>query len=219
MTTSTTMRPALVVPTLLVATFAVVVLIVRVVSQEGEQTAFPTQPVPEPSASATSDTQTEPDHGLVLTATGLGPHRFGDDATTVLEAVTEVLGPPTEDTTEECGPGEVTRWVRWADLSIRLHDGQFIAYIEGVHYPPGPPPLAIPTDDGLAAGDPAVRLFELYGDASLREVPAPGPAEQEAMQFEIVDDGSPPLVVIVEGTPEDGQVVAISAGSLCPSPG
>jgi hypothetical protein len=219
MTPPTTMRPAWVVPTILVALFAVAVFFVRVVGQDVAQTAFPTQRVPEPSASAPVTAQGRPDHGLALSATGVGPHRFGDPGAAVLEAMTEVLGPPTDDSLEECGPGQQTRWVRWADLSIRLHDDQFVAFIEGIHYPPGPPPLGIPTAEGLVPGDPAARLLELYDRASLTQVPAPGPAEQDAIQFEITDDGTQPLVVVVEGGAETGQVVAISAGSFCPPPG
>jgi hypothetical protein len=217
MTSPTNMRPAWVVPTLAVAVFAVVVFIVRVVGQEDEQPAFPTHRVPQPTASATDDSPSRPDQGLALTPTGLGPHRFGDAGPDILRALTEVLGPPTEDAPEECGPGQQTRWVRWADLSIRLHDGRFVAYIEGVYYPPGPPPLAIPTEEGLAPGDPAARLFELYDPATLTEVPIPGPADQQASQFEIANGRT--QVVVVEGATETGRVVAISAGSQCPAPG
>lgn len=218
MTPHTVMRPAWVVPTFLVAVFAVAVFVVRVAGQDVEETTFPTQRVPEPSASVPATAQDRPDPGLALSATGVGPHRFGDPGASVLEALTEVLGTPTDDALEECGPGQQTRWVRWADLSIRLHNGQFVAFIEGIYYPPGPPPLAIPTTEGLVAGDPAARLFELYDRASLTQVPAPGPAAQDAVQFEITDDDTRPLVVVVEGAPETGQVVAISAGSFCPSP-
>jgi hypothetical protein len=134
--------------------------------------------------------------------------------------MTDVLGPPVEDAMEECGPSEETRWVRWADLSIRLHAGRFVAYIEGIYYPPGPPPLAIPTPEGLVAGDPAARLFELYDGAGLREVPPPQPSEEEEVtQFEITDDGPQPLVIVVEGAPETGQIVAISAGRFRQSTG
>jgi hypothetical protein len=216
MTPPTPMRPAWVVPTILVALFAVAVFVVRVVGQDVEQTAFPTRRVPEPSASAPATTESRPDYGLALSAAGVGPHRFGDPDAAVLEAMTDVLGPPTEDALEECGPGQQTRWVRWADLSIRLDDGQFVAFIEGIHYPPGPAPLGIPTTEGLVAGDPAARLFELYDRDSLTQVPAPGSAEQDAIQFEIADYGTQPLVVVVEGGAETGQVVAISAGTLCP---
>ena len=216
--TQTTMRPAWVVPTILVGLFAIGVFLVRVAGQDVEHTAFPTQGVPEPSASVPATTPGRTDHGLALSATGVGPHRFGDPDAAVLAAMSEVLGPPTDDAIEECGPDQQTRWVRWADLSIRLHDGQFVAFIEGIYYPPGPPPLGIPTAEGLVAGDPAARLFELYDRDSLTQVPAPGPAEQDAVQFEIADDGTQPLVVVVEGGAETGQVVAISAGSFCPPP-
>ena len=152
-----------------------------------------------------------------LTPTGLGPHVFGDAEATVVDALTALLGTPTADEPEECA-GQPARWVRWADLGIRLASGRFVGFIEGIHYPPGPPPLAIPTAEGLAPGDPASRLFDLYDRALLNEVPAPGPAEQEVTQFEITD-GSQPLVVVVEGPLESGRIAAISAGSLCPAPG
>jgi hypothetical protein len=216
MTSSPARRPAWVVPSLLVAVFTVVYLVLRVVlGDDTGPSAFPTQHVPEPTTSALSSKETPQTDELGLTGDGIGPHRLGDDAPAVLEALTDVLGPPTEDASEECAPGLQTRWVRWADLSIRLHSGQFVAYIEGIYYPPGPPPLAIPTAKGLAPGDPATRLFELYDPASLRQVPAPAPSEQEVTQFEIIAEGARPLVVIVEGTAETGTVVAISAGSFC----
>jgi hypothetical protein len=77
---------------------------------------------------------------------------------------------------------------------------------------------ARPTAEGLAAGDPASRLFELYDRTSLTEVPASAPSEQDVTQYEITN-GSQPLVVVVEGSPESGRVAAISAGSLCPTAG
>jgi hypothetical protein len=84
-------------------------------------------------------------------------------------------------------------------------------------YPPGPPPLAIPTAEGLAPGDRATRLFELYDSASLTEATPPAQSDQEITQFEITGDGPQPHVVVIEGPLESGRVVAISAGSLCQS--
>jgi hypothetical protein len=214
---STAGRPAWVIPTLVVAVFAVVYLTVRVADMDRGQPPFATQRVPAPAASTAAETPIRPDHGLTLSATGLGPHRFGDAEDTVVDALTALLGTPTADEPEECA-GQPARWVRWADLGLRLASGRFVGFIEGIHYPPGPPPLAIPTSEGLAPGDPASRLFDLYDRASLNEVPAPGPSEQEVTQFEITD-GSQPLVVVVEGPLESGRIAAISAGSLCPTPG
>jgi hypothetical protein len=210
-------RPAWVVPTLLVAVFAVIYLIVRVADMDRGQLPFATQRVPAPTASTAAQAPARPEHGLTLTPTGLGPHRFGDADATVLDALTALLGTPTADETEECA-GRPARWVRWADLGIRLASGRFVGFIEGIHYPPGPPPLAIPTAEGLAPGDPASRLFQLYDRSLLNEVPAPDQSEQEVTQFEITD-GSQPLLVVVEGPVDSGQVAAISAGSLCPTPG
>jgi hypothetical protein len=210
-------RPAWVVPTLLVAAFAVAYLIVRMADIDRGQLPFATQRVPAPTASPAAETPVRTDYGLTLTATGLGPHRFGDGDEAVVDALTALLGTPTADEPEECA-GASARWVRWADLSIRLASGRFVAFIDGIHYPPGPPPLAIPTAEGLAPGDPASRLFDLYDRASLNEIPAPGPSEQEVTQFEITD-GSQPLVVVVEGPLDSGIIAAILAGSLCPTPG
>ena len=209
-------RQAWVVPTLLVAVFAMVYLIVRVADMDRGQLPFATQRVPAPTAATAADTQIPTDYGLTLSATGLGPHRFGDTEATVVDPLTALLGTPTADEPEECA-GQPARWVRWADLGIRLAAGRFVGFIEGVHHPPGPPPLAIPTAEGLAQGDPASRLFELYKRAALNEVPAPGPSKQEVTQFEITD-GSQPLVVVVEGPLDSGRIAAISAGSLCPTP-
>jgi hypothetical protein len=203
--------------TLLVAVFAVVYLIVRVAEMDRGQPPFATQRVLAPAASTAAETPIRPENGLTLSATGLGPHRFGAAEDTVVDALTALLGTPTADEPEECA-GQPARWVRWADLGLRLASGRFVGFIEGIHYPPGPPPLAIPTSEGLAPGDPASRLFDLYDRASLNEVPAPGPSEQEVTQFEITD-GSQPLVVVVEGPLESGRIAAISAGSLCPTPG
>ncbi len=210
-------RPAWVVPTLLVAVTAVVYVIVRVADMDRGQPPFATQRVPAPAASTAAETPIRPDNGLTLSATGLGPHRFGDAEDTVVDVLTALLGTPTADEPEECA-SEPARWVRWADLGIRLASGRFVGFIEGIHYPAGPPPLGIPTAEGLAAGDPASRLFELYDRASLTEVPASAPSEQDVTQYEITN-GSQPLVVVVEGSPESGRVAAISAGSLCPTTG
>jgi hypothetical protein len=157
--------------------------------------------------------------GLVLAPDGVGPHRLGDPEADVLDGLSEALGPPTEDALEECGSGPPTRWVRWADFSIRLDSGRFVAFIEGIYYPPGPPPLAIPTVEGLVPGDPAARLFELYAAEELSEVPAPGPADGDVAQYEVdPGDGGSALVVVIDGPPETGRVIAISAGSFCQSP-
>ena len=216
MTSSTPVRPAWVAPTLVVAIFAVVVFAVRAIGQDRGQPPFRTQAVPLPTVSATTEAPARADYGLNLTAAGLGPHQFGTAGNAVLELLAQTLGPPTEDAPEECDSGQEPRLVRWADLSIRIESGQFVAFVEGIYYPPGPPPLAIPTAEGLAPGDPATRLFELYEPASLRQVPLPVPSEREVMQFEIAADGAQPLVVVVEGTADTGTVVAISAGSFCP---
>jgi hypothetical protein len=103
-------------------------------------------------------------------------------------------------------------------MSIRLHSGRFAAYVEGIYYPPGPPPLAVPTAAGLALGDPATRLFDLYDRASLRQVHPPEPSGQQVAQFEIADDGTQPLIVVIEGPQQTGRIVAISAGSFCRHP-
>ena len=211
MTSSTPVRPAWV-----VAIFSVVVFAVRAIGQDRGQPPFQTQAVPLPTVSATTEAPARADYGLNLTAAGLGPHQFGTAGNAVLESLAQTLGPPTEDAVEECDSGQEPRLVRWADLSIRIESGQFVAFVEGIYYPPGPPPLAIPTAEGLAPGDPATRLFELYEPAFLRQVPGPAPSEQEVMQFEIAADGAQPLVVVVEGTADTGTVVAISAGSFCP---
>lgn len=106
MTSSPTSRPAWVIPSLLVAVFTVVYLVLRVVlGDDTGQSAFPTQQVPEPSTSALSSKATPQTDELGLTGDGIGPHRLGDDAPAVLEALTDVLGPPTEDASEECAPG------------------------------------------------------------------------------------------------------------------
>lgn len=98
MTSSPTSRPAWVIPSLLVAVFTVVYLVLRVVlGDDTGQSAFPTQQVPEPSTSALSSKATPQTDELGLTGDGIGPHRLGDDAPAVLEALTDVLGPPTED--------------------------------------------------------------------------------------------------------------------------
>ena len=210
-------RPAWVLPTLVVAVFAVAYFTVRLVILDSEQPAFPTEEVAAPSTAASSDILTPPPHGLTLTATGLGPHRFGNAEASVVDALTAVLGTPTEDMEEECPGARQARLIRWADLSVRFDSGEFVAYVEGVYYPPGPPPLAIPTAEGLAPGDRATRLFELYDSAALTEATPPAESDQEITQFEITGGEPQPHVVVIEGPLESGRVVAISAGSLCQS--
>jgi hypothetical protein len=210
-------RPAWAVPTLVVAVIAVAYFAVRLAMLDSEQPAFPTEPVAAPSTAPGSDIPTPADHRLTLSATGLGQHRFGDAEAPVVDALTAVLGTPTEDAEEECAGADQARLIRWADLTVRFDSGEFVAYVEGIYYPPGPPPLAIPTAEGLAPGDRATRLFELYDRALLTEVTPPAQSDQEITQFEITGDGPRPHVVVIQGPLESGRVVAISAGSLCQS--
>jgi hypothetical protein len=159
---------------------------------------------------------TTPDPGVTLAADGLGLVRFGQPADTVVPLLTRALGTPDEDGDQPCqgDPAVVSRWVRWADLSIRLTTAGFAGYIDGVHVPPGRAPFRFATARGLALGDPVDALHQAYGDTVPLRAATPGPGQPPAAVFRVTGrDGT--LSGVVEGTGGSATVVSVFAGDLC----
>jgi hypothetical protein len=138
---------------------------------------------------------------------------FGDSQLDVARTLTDVLGAPDEESDLPCdGHPEVkTHWVRWADLSVVFIAGTFVGYMEGVHVPPGSPPVDLGTQRGLSPGDSLDRARELYGDLRVRHQSLPGPGESDIFRFE-----DPPSQGSMFGVLEDAaEVITIYAGDLC----
>jgi hypothetical protein len=154
---------------------------------------------------------------LHLTSTGLDMVGFGDSQLDVVRTLTDVLGAPDEDDDLPCDghPEDQMHWVRWADLSVVFDAGTFIGYMEGVHVPPGSPPVDVGTAKGLSPGDSFERAVEIYGELQLHHQPMPGPGESDLFRFED-PPGQGDMFGVVEGTEETGQtVITIYAGDLC----
>jgi hypothetical protein len=142
--------------------------------------------------------------------------RFGEAAPAVLGRLRDLLGIPTEDEAIPCD-GAQRRWVRWADLSIVLERGRFVAWTSGIHFPPGPQPLDLATPEGLAAGDAVSVLGEAYG-GTVTLTREPGRYEGEQWEFRAVTP-SGPISGVIEGDRAAGRVVAVSAGAQCRTAG
>ena len=150
---------------------------------------------------------------LHLQADGLDMVGFGDAQLDVARTLTDVLGAPDEENDLPCDrhPEVKTHWVRWADLSVVFDAGTFVGYLEGVHVPPGSPPVDLGTRRGLSPGDSLDRARELYGELRVHHQPLPGPGESDIFRFE-----DPPGQGTMVGVVEDAaEVITIYAGDLC----
>jgi hypothetical protein len=186
----------------------------------GDESGLPRQRIGSPAAAdATSAVPaTTAQQDLTLAADGLGSIDFGQPALTVVATLTTRVGPPDEDGVQPCeNDATVTsRWVRWADLSIRLDADGFAAYIEGIHFPPGREALDFATARGLSPGDTAVRLHQLYRAAVRTRTEAGTAGRPAADIFTIAGrQGDDVLSAVVEHQDGAATVVAIFAGELC----
>jgi hypothetical protein len=171
-----------------------------------------------PSAAALSSEppSEDPVARLHLRGDGLDMVGLGDPQLDVTRTLTDVLGPPDEEGDEPCTshPEHQSHWVRWAGLSLRFDGGTFAGWIEGVHFPPGPQALDLPTATGLSPGDPLDRARQLYPGLRVRHTTAPGQRPADTFSFHD-PDGTPAMFGLVEGEGSDQLVASIYAGDLC----
>lgn len=218
----TTSYRVVVLPAIVSAAAAATVVLALDLHRETGQEAFPRHRVPAPTASSTDGaTPSQPTTvrpPLVLEAGGLSVVGFGQSARVALNILTDRLGAPDESAPGRCrqvGTGP-SRWVRWADLTVRLESDRFVGYIEGTHFPPGGPPWGFATGEGLAPGDSATSLKRDYGRAV--EI---GPRHRQpgrtAVRLFTVTTGEPPggLSGAIERDGGSAIVTSIFAGDLC----
>jgi len=143
------------------------------------------------STTALSTTTTvAPERVLVLRPDGLGESYFGDDAASVVQTLSEILGGPDGDTgwvdqRKKYGTclGETVRFVQWSSLRVFLTDGPSEWAPAGVRHLASytqaaalaDHPLDLVTADGLALGSPVGDIRALYGDDAVFDDPAFGP--------------------------------------------
>jgi hypothetical protein len=185
----------------------------------GDGSEFPRVRIASPSKSvASSVAPTTARPALTLAADGLGLVAFGQPASTVVATLTSRLGPAEEDADQPCenDPAVHSRWVRWADLSIRLDAQGFAGYIEGIHFPPGRKALDFATARGLSPGDSAERLGEIYR-GSVRVRTEPGSAGRPATEIFTISGqpGGGALSGVIEKQGKSATVTAVFAGELC----
>ena len=136
------------------------------------------------TTTTTSTTAAEPVDPLVLRGDGLGAWMLGSDADTVVDGLTEVLGPPSTDTgwrsSEDdespvwgCPPPQARR-VGWLDLTVYLHASpdEPLPADFGIDYAPadGRPYFLgyqaggdLRTDAGIGVGSTLAELRAVYG--------------------------------------------------------
>jgi hypothetical protein len=171
---------------------------------------------PAAAAPSSEPPSEDPVTRLHLRGDGLDMVGLGDPQLDVTRTLTDVLGPPDEEGDEPCAshPEHQSHWVRWADLSLRFDGGTFAGWIEGIHFPPGPPALDLTTATGLSPGDPLDRARQLYPGLRVRHATAPGQRSADTFSFHD-PDGTPKMFGLVEGDGGDQLVASIYAGDLC----
>ena len=125
----------------------------------------------------TTSTTIAPVLGLSLSAVGLGDALFGADAEGVVEYVTSIVGPPSNDTgwldplsVGAACPGSEIRFVEWDDLSLYFSDESpaasgvrhFASYTYGPLFGLTLSPFGLTTDAGLGIGDFVSTLRAVY---------------------------------------------------------
>jgi hypothetical protein len=160
-------------------------------------------------------TSDQPD--ITLEADGLGLVDFGQPADTVVATLIDRLGTPDENADQPCehDPAAHSRWVRWADLSLRFGADGFAAYIEGIHFPPGRQALDFATTGGLSPGDSAERLHQIYGEQVSMRTESPTPGRPATAIFTISRRQDHRVISGVIEPAKSGDVVSIFAGELC----
>ena len=176
---------------------------------------LPSRVVPLPSAVAVVPTATpfvRTEVPLVLGPDGIGLAAFGDPGSHVVEMLTGMVGLPNEDATITCpDAGEDARSVRWADLTLFIHDDHVAGYIDGSHYPNDAPPLQLKTAEGVGVGSTRAELEAAFGDR-LTFADAPSIGSSEVVSYAV--DGKR-LQGLIEGGGSDGVVITVRAGLGC----
>ncbi len=147
-------------------------------SQSPPTTATTTPPttLPPPTTTPTTVTSTTVPP-IQLLADGLGSVRLGDSYEDALDTMTEILGPPDEDSgwlgaRSDFGicPGTVVRVVRWAGLRLFFSDGPTDFGDEARHFfyysqspVAGGEALDLRTPRGIGLGSSVAELEEVYG--------------------------------------------------------
>ncbi|HLT16738.1 MAG TPA: hypothetical protein VK007_08545 [Acidimicrobiales bacterium] len=153
---------------------------------------------------------------VVLRGDGLGVASFGDDPDEAVAALTEALGPPTDDAgwTSAFGehgtcPGEEIRAVAWDHLVVLFTDGE-TEHGDGPHLfawrLDGAPP-ALGTETGFGWGATAADAEDLHpGRVELV------PAEEPFPAFLVVDTDDGPITAFLD---EHDVVTHVEAGAPC----
>jgi hypothetical protein len=161
-----------------------------------------------------------PGAGLVLAPDGLGPVTFGEAEADVMATLTELLGDPVEDSTEDCGAeGGTVRWVRWANLTIAMQGGSFSGFISGIYFPPDSPEMPIRTADGVGLRATVAQLTATYGDRLAWLAQENGFGNRvDAFGidgFDVAHLAATGLGGYVEGGREEGRVITFLGGRPC----
>lgn len=205
-------------PALVAGTVTAALLLVLGLLTGGDDAGLPRQRIATPAPAAATPSALAGGAPLVLRADGLGLVDFGQPAADVTATLIQRLGLPDENAAQPCekNPSAQSRWLRWADLSVRMDEHAFAAYIEGVHFPPGRAAFDFATAQGLSPGDPAQRLHSIYrGSVTGRAAPTvPGRAPTETFTIPSTPRGSA-LSGVIEPPGPAGVVVAIFAGEFC----
>lgn len=206
-------------PAVVAGTGTVALLLVLGLFTGGDRPGLPRQRIGTPApAPASPSPSAATDHAAVLQSDGLGLVDFGQPAAAVTATLIQRLGTPDENADEPCekDPTTHSRWLRWADLTVRLDKDAFAAYIEGVHFPPGRAALDFATAHGLSPGDSAQRLQRLYGASVTTRTASPAPGRAPSATFTIAGTtGGSAISGVIEPPGPAGIVVAIFAGEFC----
>lgn len=158
---------------------------------------------------------------MLLNPDGLGLVSFGDEPEATITAVTEVLGPPTDDTgwaeplsISTC-PGSKVRRVSWGALSLLFGDESSVAsgtphlfayaYGSATDLEAEPPGLA--TAEGIGLGSPVAYLKAAYPDVMIE------PGEEGIIEPNFLVDEN--LSGRLTGGGDDDLVTVIIGGDPC----
>jgi hypothetical protein len=179
-------------------------------------TSATTTTIPEPS-SFPAVGEAIPMSSLTLTASGIGPIAFDDDAPDAIGRLVASLGHPKETGAagEELGlcANDDGRFVRWAGLTVVVSgtfaDGTFAGYryedetVPTMH-------LDLATPSGLRVGDPVSMLNRLYASYQIDYVSSEG-----TDLFRLSDADGLLLWGPVSSTEDSGRVEGIYAPDVC----
>lgn len=210
-------RWAWVLPAVVAGGVVLVVVLILVLAIGEDSDELPRQRVEPPARVVRSAAPTTIGPGITLEPQGLRAVTFGQPADDVVANLTRVLGAPEEDADQPCqdDPSRHSRWVRWADLSIRLAEQGFAGYIDGAHFPPGHAAFHFATNTGLSLGDSVDRLRQSYGDRVRVRTQPPSPGRPDTSIFTIHEGPDGDLSGVIEGTGRSATVTSIFAGQLC----